>query len=124
MGIRKSIVTVKTKDAIQATLKALLNFDGSSSADKSALTCLSSSRSVGRSGSAFSFALSSVDEGEEGDVRTDEALMDRVVSQEKGLGRARETVTLTIRPVIIAARLPANVEYSSPVVETVTAPKY
>ncbi len=84
MGIRKSIVNVRTKDAIQATLKALLNFDGSSSAATSTLTCFSSSRTVGRSGSAFSFASSSVDDGEEGDVRTDEALMDRVVSQEKG----------------------------------------
>ena len=36
----------------------------------------------------------------------EDALMERVVSQENGFGRASDTATLTMRPVMIAARFP------------------
>ena len=114
---------------MQATLNALRSFVGSSSTVRSSLAPFSSSPELGIGESAFSFrsdfsfGSAWVDDCDEAAVKT-EALMERVVSQEYGLGRARDTTTVTMRPVIMAARLPANVEYSSPVVETVMAPKY
>ena len=120
---------VKRKDAMQATLNALRSFVGSSSTARSAWAPLSSSCKVGvegtgfSSGSDLSFGSTSVEESDEAAIKT-ELLMERVDTQEYDSGRARDTTTVTIRPVIMAARLPASVEYSSPVVETVTAPKY
>ena len=105
IGIRKSMMKVKRKEAMQATLKARLSFAGSSSMARSALIwCFSSS------------SVLCLGEGEESDVGVDdgvdEELMARVVSQEKSLGLARETLTETMRPVMMAARLPVkNIGY-------------
>ena len=50
------------------------------------------------------------------------ALMSRVWSQSNSAGFANETQTETIRPTIMAARLPAKVGYSIPVVVTLRLP--
>ena len=50
------------------------------------------------------------------------ALIRRVWSQSNSAGFASETQTETIRPTIMAARLPAKVGYSIPVVVTLRLP--
>lgn len=122
IGIKKSIEKVSRKEAMQATLKARRSFVGSSTAGSSSRISCSSSRTVGRSlllfGLAFSFPSLSI-EPELGVVmRDDGALIKRVVSQLKGSGLASETATVTMSPVMMAARLPARVGYSTQVSES------
>ena len=47
-----------------------------------------------------------------------------VIAQSKFCGLQSETTVVTIRPVKIAAILPASVEYSCPVLAIVSSPKY
>lgn len=51
-------------------------------------------------------------------------LMALVIAQSKFCGLQRDTTTVTISPVKIAAMLPARVEYSCPVLAMVNSPKY
>lgn len=125
IGIRKSIQKVSRKEAMHATLKARRSFLGSSTARSSSRISCSSSRTVGRLlflfGLAFSFLSLSM-EPELGVAVRDGALIERVVSQSKGSGFASETATVTISPIMMAARFPANVGYSIPVVDTLKLP--
>lgn len=125
MGIRKSIEKVRRKLAMQATLKARRSFAGSSIAISSSIISFSSSRTVGRS--LFLLVLLSFSFSSEVTLGVPAAdmggaLISRVVSQSKGSGFANETHTETISPVMIAARFPAKVGYSMPVVVTLNAP--
>ena len=126
IGIKKSMEKVSRKEAMQATLKARRSFLGSSTARSSSRISCPSFRTVGRLlstlGVSFSFSSFSI-EPELGVVTGDVgALIKRVVSQSKGSGLASETATVTTSPTIMAARLPAKVGYSIPVVLTLKLP--
>ncbi len=107
---------------MQASLKARRSFLGSSTANWSACVSWSSSgRWRGLLGLAFSFSGVSM-EAELGVGMREGALIRRVVSQVKGSGLASETATVTMSPVMMAARFPAKVGYSIPVVVTLKVP--
>ena len=112
---------VSRKEAMHATLKARRSFLGSSTASSSSRICCSSSRTVGKSlllfGSSFSFFSLSM-EPELGVAVRDGALIKRVVSQLKGSGLASETDTVTMSPIMMAARFPAKVGYSTRISES------
>ena len=119
---------VSRKEAMTASLKAERSLEGSSSRARSVRACFSSSWTVGRLRFSAESTFSSVEFVivvaveevlGEGDGM---ALMLRVTSQSNGAGLAIETTYVTIRPVMMAARFPARVGYSKPVVSTVRVP--
>ena len=133
MGRRKSRMKVSTKDEMQASLKALRRDEGVSSAPShemgtTASTSASDGVAVGEDGVVLlSFSKSDAGASYVGvswptclmPWLTGMALMARVISQSKSSGLTSETTVVTMRPVMIAARLPASVAYSVPVVVTV-----
>ena len=124
IGITKSMEKVSRKDATHASLKARLSFLGSSSASSSSCVSFCSSvRMVVGGWWPFSFSLAALSmEPELAVAGRDGALIRRVMSQLKGSGLYSETATVTMSPVRSAARLPAKVGYSIPVVDTLKLP--
>ena len=135
IGIRKSMAKVRRKEARQASLKACRRDWGSGAAREASGCCSSSEWRVGGVlglesefvvGLALSlFSSTSMEpelEAAVGEFDEGAALIERVMSQSKGSGLASETATVTMSPVMRAARFPAKVGYSIPVVETLKLP--
>lgn len=145
------MMKVSTNAAMQAMKKVRRSFEGCSSISASSSISLSSSCTVGRSAfggvsvpaSDFSFSSSSMAVGRSmgaaflisvsgplvgssssPSASNGRALIARVMLQSKFCGLMRDTTTVTMRPVMMAAILPAKVEYSSPVLAIVISPKY